>query len=63
MSLREAIRMVLQPLHVVRAREEERLEVTSNQIKEHLRKLELTAIRGVTESTDEAAEFHHDRRT
>jgi hypothetical protein len=63
MSLREAIRMVLQPLHVVRAREEERLETTTSQIKEHLRKLEQTAIRGVTESTDEVAEFHHEQRT
>ena len=60
MSFREALKSALRPIHVFRAEEEKRLEANTASIKENLRKLELAAIRSVT---DEAAEFQANVRT
>lgn len=63
MNFKEVMRLVVKPRHQMELEENERYEKSQAPIKEHLRKLELAAIRHVQDSTDEAAEFPNAKRS
>lgn len=63
MNILEVIMEALSPRSSVISKHEQKFKRNEEALRNHLQKLEQTAIRNVTEATDEIAEFQHDTRT